>query len=77
MAPPRLTLEAFAETLGGDLYGDIPMQPPAPIGPVASPRRAGRGPQFPRATAWPRAATQAPFCGLLLRSAKGAARTAK
>ena len=34
----------------------------------ASPQRAGRGPQFPRATAWLKVATQAPFCGLLLRS---------
>jgi len=33
-----------------------------------SPQRAGRGPQFPRATASLPAAAQAPFCGLLLRS---------
>jgi hypothetical protein len=41
---------------------------------LSSPQRAGRGPQFPRATAWLRAATQAPFCGLLLRSPQRAGR---
>src|SRR5580658_6259154 len=33
---------------------------------LVSPQRAGRGPQYPKATAWLPVATRAPFCGVLL-----------